>query len=291
MNKHQQTVYGIETLIYTLLGITPIIDEYTTMNERLSIQPDARPTSGERVKFGVMVAGNQGHSVTVGTNGIPLIGANDHTATDASLYGPLPFAARTVDDDLTAAQRELYCLRKIETLEGINHYVYYGLRIPIDTDTVSVSKVKITRIDETTTQEDAFIPSNANLYPEIPDLSDEETVTASNVSIKVMANVQVTLTEAIITEFIEAVKLKFGGDERYGVMSEFGLCTGVDRILEVDGTDGVINFNESIATQIYAFAMEHKALYYNTQELEIVFDIGNQIPLYATESLATAETL
>lgn len=290
MNKHQQTAYGIKTLIYTLLGLPPVMDQFSTVNERLSILPDARPLNNERVTLGVLIAGNKGHTYQPGADGIALFGPEDHLATDAALYGQLPLALRDMDDDLSPAVRSRYCLRKIENVNGVNKIAYYGLRIPITVANTSVQMKQITRTEQGVIETD-FIPDNSNLYPIPPDLPTIGGVTASDVSIKVMAIVNVTLTTAEVAEFVEAVRVLYNGDERYAVMSEFGLCIGASRVIEVEGSAGTINFNESIGTQVYAYAMEHKALFYNTQELRIDFDVGNQIPLFAPQSIPTMQVI
>lgn len=290
MNKHQQTAYGLKTLIYRLFNLPPQIDQYTTVNERLQILPDVRPTPTEPVAMGIMVAGNKGHSMTLGEDGIPLTGVRDHTATDASLYGQLPFAICDMDNDLSAAERARYCLRKTIQINGINKIAYYGLRIPVSNDNLTVQMVRVTRTEQGS-EEQVFIPNNENLFPEPPELPVTGAVTTSNVSVRVNAMLRVNMTSVDIGRFVEAVKELYNGDERYAVMSEFGLCTAANRMVEVTNVTGTINFNEAIGTQIYAFTMEHKALYYNTTELSIDFDLGNQIPLFAPESIPTMQVI
>lgn len=288
MNKHQQTAYGIKSLIYMLLGVTPNIGQYSTVNERLSIQPDARPTSEDKYSMNVLVVGNKGHTTEMGVDGIPLTGVQDHTATDAALYNHLPLVMRTIDDDLSPSLRQKYCLRKLVQVNNINYFAYYGLRINLNQDNVNVDLLRVTKSnggEEIT----GFVPNNDNLFPTPPELPVSGSITASDVSIRVSAIVNLKLTESEINEFVNAVKILYNGDERYAVISEFGLCTAANRIIEVEGSNGTINFNEAIATQVYAFTMEHKALYYNTQDLSIDFDVGNQIPLFATQSIPTME--
>lgn len=290
MNKHQQSVYGLQSLIYLLLGVTPNIPQYTTVNERLSILGDARPNRGDKYSMNVLIAGNKGHTTQPGTDGIPLMGVNDHVATNASLYGPLPLAMRTVDDDLSPAMRQRYCLRKLTTVNGINYFAYYGLRIDLNEDNTNVDLLRVTKTEQGD-EISAFTPNNENLFPVPMDLPTSGAITTSNTHVRVSAIVNVKLNQQEIDEFVNAVKIMYNGDERYAVMSEFGLCCGVNRIVEVEGQDGIINFNESIGTQVYAFTMEHKALFYNTQELSIDFDVGNQIPLLAAQSIPTIQTV
>ena len=290
MNKHQPTAYGIKNLIYALFGVTPVIDRYTTLNERLDILPNERPIETEKVTMAVLVAGNKGHNSQPGTDGIPLIGVVDHTATDASLYGPLPLALRPISEDLNPASRSRYCLRKIVKVNGISYYGYYGLRLQINSDNLSVQMIKVTRT-ESGSIEEVFVPNNENLYPDPVALPDVGGITSSGVSIRVNALLRVNLTQQDINEFVEAVKILYNGDERYAVMSEFGLCTAANRSVETESSSGTINFLETIGTTVYAFTMEHKALFYNTQELTIDFDIGNQIPLFTPQSIPTMTTV
>lgn len=291
MNKHQQTAYGLETLIRQLCGLPAATEEYSTVNERLNILSGAQPTANEKITLGVLIAGNKGHGLVPGVGGIALLSTEDHLANHGSLYGQLPFAIRDIDSDLTLAQQQRFCLRKVEQVNGVNKFVYYGYRLQMSADNVVINKWKITRNAEGAETWEPFVPSNEDLYPTPPTLPDLGAITASNVSIKVEAIITVVLSEVDINEFVEAVKILYNGDERYAVMSEFALCTNANRIVEVQGSAGFINFNESIATQIYAFTMEHKALYYNTQRLEIKFNVGNQIPLFATESIPTMEVI
>ncbi|MNV80201.1 hypothetical protein D3C71_1737930 [compost metagenome] len=74
-------------------------------------------------------------------------------------------------------------------------------------------------------------------------------------------------------------------------MSEFALCTGADRTVSVPSTSGSVNFLETIGCQAYSFSMDHKALYYNSQELTLDFDLGNQLPLLGTASIPTLNVI
>lgn len=291
MNPIQVTAYGLKSVISLLLGHTPIPDDQTTVNERLQILANIKPQQGDKVRLGILTVGNKGHRGTQGNNGVALTSIQDHTATDASLYGPCPMAIRPVDEDLPLAMRQKFCLREETTLNGEPVYKYWGVRVEIDPDDVVVNMKKITEEPGQPAIIETFVPGYNNLYPDPINLPTTGAVTTSDISIRVSAGLRILLTEDIVAEYVNALKMLNGGDERYAVMSEFALCTAADKQVQVNSSSGVINFLDVIGCQIYNFAMDHKAVYYNTQELTVDFEIGNQIPLLAAVSIPTIDTI
>jgi len=290
VNTIQSTLYGAKTLVHLLLGHTPVIPSRTTFNERLGIQDAAKPSANEKVYLGVMTVGNKGHRYEAGDGGIALTSVIDHLANHASTYNPVPFALRRVDDDLSATMRAKYCLRKEMMVSGVNYYAYYGFRLDIDPADVSVVMKKVT-IENGVRTEEIYTPSTADLYPEPVELPVVGAVSTTDVNMAVSAVIRVRLDELAIQEFINAAKIMHNGDERYAIMSEFALCTAADRTISVPTTSGNTNFLESIGTQAYSYSMGHKALYYNSQELTLDFDLGNELPLLGTASIPTLNTI
>jgi hypothetical protein len=290
MNTVQATAYGAKLLVHMLIGKAPVIDSHSTANERLDIEPSARPTITETMKLGILMAGNLGHVGVTGNRGIALTSPQNHLATDASLFGPVPFCLRTIDNDLPLEQRNRYALRKQINIGGVEYFAYYGLRIEIDPDEVNVEMVKITTEDGQS-KEEPFVPDTSNLYPDPITLPVAGAVTATDVKIAVKAIFEVPLSENDIAEYVNVAKIMNGGDERYAIISEFALCTGADRTIQVTSTQGQVNFLESIGTQVYCFAADYKAVYMNDQTLNIRFDIGNQVPLLGTASIPTLKTI
>lgn len=290
MNTVQATVYGAKLLVSLLLGQNPVIDAKSTMNERLEVQENARPTATERVKLCILMAGNKGHTASIGNNGIAKTSILDHYADNASLYNPMPMAMRPVDDDFPKSIRDKYALRVEMLVDGINYYAYFGLRIHVSQDDVTVVMKKITTEDGIVT-EVVFVPNTSNLYPEPIQLPSTGAATTTDVKLAVSALLPVVLSTTDVQEYVNVSKILYGGDEEYAIMSEFALCTAADRTVTVQTTSGTTQFNEAIGTQIYAFAADHKALYYNEQELTLQFDVGNQIPMLGTQSIPTLETI
>lgn len=292
MNTVQSTIYGLEKLIALLLGQTPVIDAHSSMNERLDILANAQPTATEKYTLGIMVAGNMGHETEVGVQGIPLTSIVDHMATNASLYGPMPFCMRLVDNDIDAGKRAKYALRKILLgPDNQNYYAYYGLRITTDLNTVKILKKKITTEPGSLPIEEIFVPSSKDMYPDPVTLPNTGAVTTTDVKVSASALLPVLMNADDIEEYVNCAKILYKGDERYAIWSEFALCLGANRVINVDSTAGQVPFLESVGTQIYTFAADYKAVYYNSQELSLVFDVGCQVPLLGTMSIPTLETI
>jgi len=291
MNTIQATVYGAKALLGLLFGHVPVIDANATINERLGINGNDRPVAGEQVKLSYLVAGNRGHRSVPGTNGIALTSVIDHMADNAAPYNPIPFCIRPVEQDLTLAERAKYCLRTEMTINGAQWYVYWGLRLHITPDDINIVMKRITTEPGSPPIEEVFVPDQSNLYPSVPDLPVTGAVTTTDVSLIASAICSVVLDQNAITEFVNAAKILNNGDERYAIMSEFCLCTGADRQYTVNSTNGPVNFLDVVGCQVYAFSADHKALYYNSQELNLDFEVGNQVPLLATQSIPTLQTI
>lgn len=290
MNTIQATLAGHKTLVHMLLGHTPEIPNNTSLNQRLGILDTAKPTSAEKVYLGYLVVGNKGHRNVTGDGGVGLTSVLDHTATHTAPYGPIPFVLRRITDDLPKAQRDLYVLRKLITFSGVQYYAYYGMRMNISPADVTVATKKVTIVDSKE-KEEVYTFTTSDLYPEPVTLPVSGAISTSPVSVKVTCPIRVSFGEFAIAEFVNALKILNNGDERYAVMSEFSLCTGADRVIQVPVNTGTSNFTEVVGCQVYNYAMDHKALYYNSQELNLDFDLGSSLPLLAAQSIATLTTI
>lgn len=291
MNTVQQTAYAIDAMIYKLFDIQPDIDPFSTMNERLGILANERPMGNERIKLGILVAGNLGHRNVQGSGGIGKTDINQHLANHASLYNPMPFCMRPVEQDIPLSQRVKYALRGERAVPGLgNFYTYYGYRLQVAPGDISIEKFIVTTVNGVETSV-PFVPGQSDLFPTPIPLPNVGAVTTSDVKIKVRAIVQVKFSALDIEEYVNVAKILYGGDEGYAIWSEFGLCTGADRQITVPSSSGAVNFLESIGTQIYNFSADHRPVYYNQQELSIEFDIGNSLPLLGTASIPTLNVI
>ncbi len=290
MNSIQQAYTSLQNMLYSISGITPEFERYTTVNEALSIQPNVYPGQDERVTLGILMIGSGGHTCQPGANGKPRIAPRNHTAENLSLFEPVPFVLRPVEDDLSISERGKYALRKEMDINGKMYFGYYGYRLTITKESFKPVVMRVSKEDGVE-EETLYVPDSNNIFPEPVELPVDGAVVSSNVQLRVSAPINIHLDYNVVNEFVQACKIMNDGDETTAVISEMAICTGANRIVPVNGTDGTIQFKESIGTQIYCHAAEMLALYYNKKEANLTIDLGAQIPLISVQSIPTIQTI
>lgn len=287
MNTIQSTLYNAGLLTTLLIKGTLDVVANTTLNERLSINATAQLADGETPGIGYLIIGNGGHQNATGTNGFPLQVPIDHLATHAGPYNPIPWVMRQTDSDLTAAERTKYALRSEITVDGVNYYAYYALRV--DFSQVPVVYRKSTTVDGVTTTEN-FVPGTKDLIPDQVSLPTSGAVSTSGVTVSASATVSIELSASDIANLID-VAVNLYGDEKYAIVSEFAFASGVDRTFSVPSSSGQVNFTDVVACQVMAYMNEIKNLPYNTQRLAFDVELGCATPLLATQSIPTVTTI
>lgn len=279
MQQVTRTVYGANVQSCLMLGAPCQYPEYSTLNKALNIRPNQPPAADARPSLSFYVWGNRGHKVTLGNNGIPLNDVVQHKATDAGLYGMLPHVLRELNNDLTAAERQKYVLRTQEEHNGIPYFAYYGRRLNKENLQPSMYYTEVQ--DGGTEVINNFIPTQSNLFPTPPSVSPVgvNQVTADYVSSRSRMTLRITASE--VAEMLNVAKVIYD-DERYAIVSEIGLCTGVDLAIQAQGYGGTsFNFLESIGSQIAAHVATYLSLMHTNNGTTIEMDVGVNEPLFA----------
>lgn len=279
MEHINRTVYAAYLQTCHYLGVAPQYFRNTTLNEALDIQKNNIPSNTDRSTLSYYVWGNKGHEFTKGADGVPRTLIVPHRATDGNLYGILPLVLRETNNDLTVAQRDKYILRKEVTFGGRNYYAYYGRRIDKTNTVVTMNYVTVnpdTGKETITT----FTPTTANLKPQPPILSQEGSYITSGDYVTVKARVNLNMTNEEVNEMRNVARIVYGHDS-YAVMSEIGMCTGVDRVVNVSGyNNATFNFREGIAVQVASFVNVMYDLRFANDGLDINVDVGANEPLF-----------
>ena len=116
MIGHTPTLVGLIDNINATYELPDSIPAEQTVNHYLDIPNPA--SADRRSVMGVMF----------GRDGRDLRSANRNM-----LYAPLPFISRPLSSPLTTLERQAYFLRKVVTVSGGEHEVYYGKTIDIQT--------------------------------------------------------------------------------------------------------------------------------------------------------------
>ena len=114
MEVYRRTIYGATLQAAQFFGIPALIQNFSTLNEKLSIQSSATLGANEMPTVGYLVIGNGGHMSVPGQDDIPLISNKIHKADDASPFKLFPFVLRPVTT--TSAPHNVSVLLYVKSL-------------------------------------------------------------------------------------------------------------------------------------------------------------------------------
>lgn len=273
-----RTVYGAYLQSCAMLGIAHSIAPYTTLNEKLGIQSGVTLPPGTYPKVQYYAIGNGGHSMTMGTDNIPLARIAQHKATDAALFNQLPFVLRLPGEDLSAGERAKYALRKEEVIAGTTYIAYYLRRISFED---VLAQMEYRNVENGVTTTSPFVPDATNLNPTPTILNPDGINEVTGDYITVTSQLPISFSAAEIADFLNVAVVKYG-DPSYGIISEIGLCSGADKIVSVpSGTGSNFNFNEAIGVQIVSHVSAMHVAQYTSSGIEKVLDFGSNNPLFS----------
>jgi len=253
MKRNVRSHAGNMLQVAQMLGIPHVIQEHTTLNEKLTILADQIPATG-RPNLQYFCIGYGGHKGTLGKNNTYLSTSIDHYPDHAALYKMLPFVLREFGNDLTTAQRDKYRLRSIITLDDGSRYIAYYLK-KIDLSNVTVRSQKNVRDPNGLITTTDYVPDASALNPQQPDINTNNSnqVVTSTIFLSANAELDISLNEVDCAELLDVARILFK-DEAYALVSEYGLVSGVDVPAQgSNGQGGTIQYTEVIAAQIVDF--------------------------------------
>lgn len=281
-----RTAYAAYLQTVKYLGLTPFrVIPHTTLNEKFGIEPTTAPAVGEVPNVRYMVIGNMGHYTVKGPDGADETANQIHRSNDAALYNHIPFILRETNNDLPADRRDQYCLRTIVPYGGKNYIAYYGRRI--NTTGVQPQLLELEVINGVTTAK-PYTPSVDDLNPVPPTISNTGTVIGSNKTVSASAIVKVSLSAEEVRDITDAHRIRTGSI-RSPIISEIGLCSGVDRRVTAPGQG--FQYLEVIACQVNVFISTNHPIGYNSSGLDLTFDIGGVEPTLGSNAVNQATFL
>lgn len=223
-----KTLLSMKSGLVSRLPVTFKPDMDCTLNTKYNVYQAGRPADGvPKIQyFGIGIGGK--YNVT-DTN---LSEAFKPKMLDMDLYTPIPFRCLPEDEDslLTAAERAKYRMRVLRTINGNKYYCYY-LKMLEFTD-----EVYFIYTDPTTQEESLYTLDATNLRPvgKKPTTSGLVDATISDVTACAIAKATITGEEVV-----EAINALFAGDMRYATVSELGIYSGEDKLVEAFNYQGV----------------------------------------------------
>jgi len=269
-----RTLNGASCQTALLLGLPYTLEPDSTLNEKFDIEKDAT-LNGTVPWVKYFCIGDNGHRVITGADGIPYTSPINHRASDAALFHHLPFLLRERDSDLTIDQREAYALRKEITVNGIVYIAYYLKRIDVSRVALALQHTSVVDGNATITP---FTYDNTNLNPSHPELPNTGVITTDGNYLTSSAIISVLLTENDVSELVNVATILYENEQR-ALISEIGLCSGVDRVVTAQGATGPFNYREAIGVQIATFITGYYPVGYTNKGFELQIEAGATEPM------------
>jgi hypothetical protein len=285
MKTITRSVWGSALQTSLLLGQRPTILEHTTLNEKFGVFAEEELGTTERPAMQYYCIGNGGHKNMVGADGVPYTSPLPHRASDAALYRHLPFVLRRTDNDLTVVERARYGLRVLLSIGGVNYWAYYLKRISLSN---SAPAINHTVVDGANKHTEPYVPNLGNLNPTPPAMSNTGVISSSGDYLSTSSILTLIFSEQDVIELIDACRILYD-NEAYAVISEIGLCSGVDRVLSVQGPGNTqFNMKEVIATQINSFITTHHSVAFTNKGFTQDIELGATEPLLSDADYVSA---
>jgi hypothetical protein len=252
----------------------------STLNERFGIQQNVFPDASELPSLGYFVIGNGGHKWSTGANGMGIPVPVQHRGTDASCFSPIPFVLREQANDLTVTERARFALRRTETHGGKAYFAYYARRM--DKSAVAAA-MELVHVADGVSTVSAFTPDSSNLNPTPPTVVPDSVNVTTGDFTAITAKIGLDLSDWDIAELRNVAKVIYD-DEKYAIVSEVGLVTGVDKVVSSPGPGNTtITQNEVIVAQVASFVNAFWSLYFNNKANQLLLDVGATEPLFNLE--------
>lgn len=274
MQDFVRSIQGAALQTAQLLGKPVVIKPNTSLNQKFEIQAGVAIADTDVVSMKYACIGNGGTKIVQGTNGVNQLKVVQHEPRHSGLYSHVPFVLRLPNDDLTAAQRSKYRLRRYESHDGTNYVAYY-LKV-LDLDQTSPQLELRTVVDGVTTSV-PYAPSLSDLNPTPPTVDDTVLTTTGNY-IAATAKVPFTMDAWEINEYLNVCNILYG-DDSYSMISEIGVCSGVDRAVTGDFNGTSAGYTEAIGVQICTFISQIIPVKFINTNFTLTLDTGSLEPL------------
>lgn len=279
MKKITRTIYGGKLQSAMFLGLPFEMDPFTTLNEYFDVEAGVEPSAGTYPRARYFCIGNGGHRNNVAADGFPYTDVIQHQVDDAALWNFVPFLLRELDDDLDSVARANYRIRKVITTSAGPRIAYYVKKLDL-TDAEII--MLLNTVTDGVLTSVPFVPSSANLNPIPPEIPSTGVITTDGTYLSVSAILPLGFSAADVEAFIDGINLLYG-DSNHAVISEFGIVTGVDKIVTVSTPDGSLSYNEIIAAQIASHMTAHYPVVFSNDGFDYRLEIGSTESLYGVD--------
>lgn len=285
MKTITRSIWGSALQTSLLMGLPHVAPANSTLNEKFNFLPGVKPDAAKIPTIKYFCIGNGGHRNAIGADGAPYTAPVNHRASDAALFRHMPFVLRTMDNDLSVTERAKYAGRRIEEHGGRNYFAYYLRRLDL---TNTVPQMQHTTVNEGVATTVPYAPTGANLNPTAPEMPSAGVITTSGNFLSTSGVVKISFTEQDIAELVEVARIMYD-NEYMAVISEIGLCSGVDKTTTGSGAGNTqFNYLEAIAVQIATFITAYYSMGFTNKGFDFEVELGATEPMLSESDAVSA---
>ncbi len=275
MDNVTRTIYGSYVQTCQFNGTPYVAIPNTTLNQKFNVLPDQHISGNTLPYLQYYGIGLGGVTMELGTNGIYIPTPVLYKPDQASLYKPIPFLMRPVNEDVASNIRENYRMRAIVTFNNVSYVAYYLKVLPIS---ANPPQIQLINVNNGTTNSYPYSPSADVLNPTPPNITTQnQNVTVANY-LSVSNQVPLKLDSNDISEIQNCCNIIYGNPD-YAVLSEIALCTGLDYAATASINGVSTGYQEAIDVQVSSFIQDLFALQFSNTEVDLLLDIGSTEPL------------
>lgn len=275
MEKSTRSALGALLQTAQKFGKPLEIVKNSTLNQKFGVFEDILPDPTDDLAVRYVAIGNGGHRTEVGKDNLALFNSIPHMPRHTSLYKHMPFIMRPADNDLIAAERVNYRLRKEIDINGTRYAAYYLRKLDLLNTTPTLEYRTVVDGAVTSTP---WEPSLDDLNPTPPLINPNQVMTTGDDYIAATARVPLVFTEAETSELINVATILYG-DPGYAIISEVALCSGIDKLLSGSFNGVSMNYTEAIGVQVNDFLATLFVAPFQTKGVTIDLDAGSVEPL------------
>jgi len=278
MNNITRTAQSAYLQTCLITGAPVVIMPKTTLNEKLVINEALHITSVDRPTLKYVCIGNGGHRLSIGTGNIPLADVVQHLPTNAALYNQMPFVMRLPTNDLTAAERLNYRLRKIITVgtaPAVQYVAYYAKVLDL---TAAIPQIDYNAESNGVINTSPYTSTVNDLNPVPPALNSAGVVTTTGDYVSAMARVPFIMNAQDVVEFTNVASILYGNPNT-AIISEIALCSGIDKSVPGDFNGTTATYTDAIAVQVLNFINTLFMMTSNNTGINLLLELGASEPL------------
>lgn len=270
-NNITRTIYGNELQCAQFPGTPWSMRANTTLNEKFNVNAGVAPSTIPQARY--FCIGRGGMQAGTGVDGSVIIESVPHVNYHASVYIPLPFILRPINNDIDNATQQKYALRQQVTINGSQYYAYWLKRLDLSGAVTSTAINTIANGVVTSTAN--FNPDSSVLSPTPPVLNSAGANTLSNqIAVSKMVS-PITFTQQECTELLNAATIIYG-DPSYAMITEIGIVSGVEYPTTLSNGNGFI---EVLAAQICTFISTMHQVQASANGFTGSYNLGTAEPL------------